>query len=124
MTCTVPGCGRKDESHGLCQAHRRRLLRTGDVQAGVPIGAHANARGTGGRFHHPDACCYCVELPHLAQFGYPVWWVAERLGVGVPAIEKHLRDHPELAARLPRSFLAAIQPAIVDRRKTRQKETA
>lgn len=37
--CHVDGCSRTPYARGLCEPHYRRLLRTGSVNAGLPIGA-------------------------------------------------------------------------------------
>ena len=39
--CSVPGCGRPVLARFLCNAHYRRLYRTGDVQAHRAIGGAA-----------------------------------------------------------------------------------
>jgi hypothetical protein len=39
--CSIDGCDRTTYTRGLCEPHYRRLLRTGDVSADVPIGANS-----------------------------------------------------------------------------------
>jgi hypothetical protein len=36
-TCSIPGCGHPPLTRGWCNGHYRRWLRTGDVQADVPL---------------------------------------------------------------------------------------
>ena len=121
MTCTVDGCTRDAYRSGICHAHRRRIQRTGDVKAGIPIGSVV----AGGRPpHNPDGCHTCTEAPHLAGFGYSAFYVADRLGTSVEGLYKHVLRHPDLAARLTARFLDELRTTSQSARKTRQKETA
>ncbi len=80
-----------------------------------------------GRTHNPDQCWTCIELPHLAAFGLPIWHICDRLGMRVGAVAKHVRSHPALANQLsPRVLdeLRAADSAARHHRSTRQKEAA
>lgn len=80
-----------------------------------------------GRFHNPADCPTCVELPHLAAFGLPMWHICDQLGMQPTAVAKHVRDHPDLAALLsPHALneLRALDSAARHRRSTRPKENA
>ncbi len=72
-----------------------------------------------GHPHDPETCCTCLELPHLAGYRLPAWVIAEMIGLRVGAIAKHLRDHPELAARIPTAVLDDIRRADSAERHTR-----
>ena len=35
--CSVPGCGRGEYAHGMCEGHRRQILRYGKVKTGTRL---------------------------------------------------------------------------------------
>lgn len=80
-----------------------------------------------GRFHDPADCPTCVELPHLAAFGLPMWAICEQLGMTVSAVARHVRSYPDLAARIPSRALDDLRradSAARHQRSTRPKENA
>ena len=44
VVCSIPGCGRMLDSHGMCKGHVRRKERGLDVN--VPLRAYSKASGT------------------------------------------------------------------------------
>lgn len=44
-TCSVPGCDRPATAHKMCEGHRARWRKHGDVQADVPLGTRQPRTG-------------------------------------------------------------------------------
>lgn len=72
--CSVYGCSRPSSAKGVCNAHYQRLIRLGDVMAGVPLclprdgERNANWRG-GERYDRGRTLTYKPEHPYAVQ-GY------------------------------------------------------
>lgn len=80
-----------------------------------------------GARHDPGDCVICLELPHLAGYGLPMWAISDQLGRSIAAIARHVRQHPDLADRLSataRDELRRADSADRHTRSSRPKENA
>lgn len=126
-TCSVEGCEKPHCAHGLCDAHRARVYRTGDVQADVPIGPRppnvCTVEGCNKRVHTRGLCE--THRYRFQRYGDPLGQPKPRRRRPVEErfwekVEKDgpIQSHcPELgpcwewmASRLPQGYGAFVTP--------------